>query len=114
MTAPTPAKQENPLINILCNIVVPTVVLINFSTERWLGPLWALIVALVFPISYGIYDLVTRKKKNFLSMLGVISVLIYGGLAIVMVGVLWFAIKDGILHTLNVTDVTGSFSIHPT
>src|SRR5205809_4148674 len=100
MTAPTPAKQENPLINILCNIVVPTVVLINFSTERWLGPLWGLIVALVFPISYGIYDLITRRKKNFLSMLGIISVLLSGGLALAKVGGMWFAVKDALLPTI--------------
>ena len=102
MTAPAPAspKQENPFINIICNIVIPTVVLINFSTERWLGPLWGLIVALIFPISYGIYDLVRRKKKNFLSMLGVASVLLSGGLALAKVGGLWFAIKDALLPTV--------------
>jgi len=100
MTAPTPAKQENPFINIVCNIVIPTVVLINLSSERWLGPLWGLIVALLFPISYGIYDFITRKKKNVLSMLGIISVLLSGGLALAKVGGLWFAIKDALVPTV--------------
>lgn len=101
MTAPSPtAKRENPFINIVCNIVVPTVVLMKFSTDRWLGPLWGLIVALIFPISYGIYDLVTRKKKNVLSMLGVISVLLSGGLALAKLGGMWFAVKETLLPTL--------------
>ncbi len=90
-------KRENPLINLICNIVIPTVVLMNFSTEKRLGPLWGLIVALIFPIGYGTYDLITRKKTNVLSILGFVSVLISGGLALAKIGGLGFAIKDAAL-----------------
>jgi hypothetical protein len=95
-----PAKKENPLINLACNIVVPTVVLMKFSTDRWLGPLWGLIVALAFPIGYGVYDLVRRKKTNTLSILGFISVLLSGGLALLKLGGMWFAVKDAALPTI--------------
>ncbi|MSU47714.1 MAG: MFS transporter [Opitutus sp.] len=98
--SPATPKRENPLINIVCNIVLPTVILMKFSTDRWLGPLWGLIVALIFPVGYGIYDLVTRKKTNFLSILGFFSVLLSGGLALAKVGGLWFAVKDGLVPTL--------------
>jgi hypothetical protein len=102
MTAPiTPAqKRENPFINIICNIAIPSIVLMKFSTDKWLGPLWGLIVALIFPISYGIYDLAKRKKTNFLSILGVVSVLLSGGLALAKVGGMWFAIKESLLPTI--------------
>lgn len=93
-------KRENPLINIVCNIVVPTIVLMNFSTEKRLGPLWGLIVALIFPIGYGIYDLVTRKKTNVLSILGFVSVLLSGGMALAKIGGMGFAIKDALLPFL--------------
>jgi hypothetical protein len=96
----TPRKPENPLINLVCNIVLPTIVLMKFSTDNWLGPLWGLIVALVFPIGYGTYDLITRKKTNFLSILGFISVLLSGGLALAKVGSMGFAIKDALLPTI--------------
>ena len=99
MTA-TPRKPENPLINLVCNIVLPTVVLMKFSTDKWLGPLWGLIVALIFPIGYGIYDLATRKKTNVLSILGFISVLLSGGLALAKIGSMGFAIKDALLPTV--------------
>ena len=97
MSPPPAKKHENPLINLVCNIAIPTVVLTKFSTENWLGPLWGLIVALIFPISYGIYDLVTRKKTNVLSILGFVSVLLSGGLALAKVGGMWFAVKDALL-----------------
>lgn len=97
---PGPTKKENPLLNLVCNIVIPTVVLMKFSSERWLGPLWGLIVALIFPIGYGTYDLITRKKTNFLSILGFVSVLLSGGLALAKVGGMWFAVKDALLPTI--------------
>jgi hypothetical protein len=72
----------------------------KFSTDEWLGPLRGLIVALIFPVSYGVYDLITRKKTNFLSILGFVSVLLSGGLALAKVGGMWFAVKEALLPTL--------------
>ncbi len=98
MTASAPAatvhKRENLLVNIVCNIVVPTLVLTKLSGDHRLGPLWGLIVALLFPLSYGIYDFVRRKKTNFISILGIVSVLLTGGLGLMKVGGFWFAVKD--------------------
>lgn len=88
------------LVNLTCNLVVPTVVLMKFSTDRWLGPMWGMIAALVLPVGYGIYDLAVRRKTNFLSILGTVSVLVSGSLALLKVGGLWFAVKDAILPTL--------------
>ena len=100
MTATTPThKPENLFLNLICNIVLPTVVLMKFSTDRWLGPLWGLVVALIFPISYGVYDLIKRKKTNFLSVLGFISVLLSGGMGLMKANGFWFAVKDAVLPT---------------
>ena len=70
------SKPENFLLNLICNVALPTLVLTKFSTERWLGPVWGLVVALAFPISYGLYDFAVRKKANTLSILGFVSVLL--------------------------------------
>ena len=92
-------KPENLLLNLLCNIAVPTVVLMKFSTERWLGPIWGLVIALSFPISYGLYDLAKRKKTNFLSVLGFVSVLLSGSMGLMKANGFWFAVKDAVLPT---------------
>jgi hypothetical protein len=96
----TAPKKENPLLNLVFNLILPTTVLIWLSKDRLLGPFWGLIVALVFPLGYGIYDLAKRKKTNFLSILGFASVLLSGGLALLKVGGMWFAVKDATLPTL--------------
>ena len=104
MTASAPAatahKRENLLINIVCNIVVPTIVLTKLSGDHRLGPLWGLVVALLFPLGYGIYDFGRRRKANFVSILGIVSVLLTGGLGLMKVGGFWFAVKDAAIPGL--------------
>lgn len=97
---PTPSKKENLLLNFICNLIVPTIVLMRFSSDRFLGPLWGLIVAVAFPLGYGIYDQITRKKTNLLSVLGLISVLLSGGLGLMKAGGIWFAVKDAAVPTV--------------
>ena len=93
-------KRENLFLNLICNLVVPTFALIQLSKDKWLGPLWGLIVALIPPVAYGLYDFVTRKKTNFLSVLGFTSVLLSGSFALMKLGGMWFAVKDAVLPTL--------------
>lgn len=98
MSNPRP-QPENLFLNLICNVALPTLVLTKFSTERWLGPVWGLVVALAFPISYGLYDFAVRKKANTLSILGFVSVLLSGGLGLFKADGFWFAVKDAVLPT---------------
>ena len=93
MTTPRP-KPENLLFNLVCNVVLPTVILAGFSGERWLGPKWGLVSALGFPVGYGLHDFSVRRRWNFISIIGFASVLISGGFGLLKVGGFWFAVKD--------------------
>ena len=89
-----PAKKENLLLNLVFNMVLPSLVLSKLSTEDRLGPAGGLVVALLFPLGYGVWDFVTRRKTNFISVIGFLSVLLTGGLGLLHVGGLGFAIKE--------------------
>ncbi|MEI6862103.1 MAG: VC0807 family protein, partial [Verrucomicrobiota bacterium] len=58
------------------------------------GPKWGLLVALAFPLAYGVHDFARRRRTNFISVLGFASVLITGGFGLMKVDVFWFAVKD--------------------
>ena len=94
-TAHTKKPQENPLINLLFNIILPVVIL-NQLTKRLGhdGPTIALIAALAFPIAYGVYDYIKNKRKNLLSILGIINTLFTGGFALLSLEGFWFAVKE--------------------
>jgi hypothetical protein len=59
-----------------------------------------MIVALVFPLGYGIYDLVRRRKTNLFSVIGVLSVLLTGTLNQMRADGFWFAVKEAAIPTL--------------
>lgn len=99
MSVPPP-KRENLFINLVCNIAVPTFVLTKLSTENRLGPMWGMVVALAFPLGYGVYDLIRRRKTNVFSIVGLCSVLLTGGLNYLKVDGLWFAVKDAAIPLL--------------
>lgn len=105
-------KQENPWLNLVFNILLPVLILNKLS--KFVGPLWALILALAFPLGYGAYDLIKRKKTNALSVLGLLNVLLTGGLALMGIQGMWFAVKEAAFPTLVGLFVLGSaFSKKP-
>lgn len=95
MTTEKKPAQDHPLANILINVLIPVLALSYLSKDPviqemlgkdvkpWhIGPLKALIVALAFPIGYGIWFFVKTRKMNFFSGLGLFSVLLTGGLTL--------------------------------
>ena len=87
-------NKENGLVNLLVNIIIPTVVMMKFSKPEYLGEVKGLIVALAFPIVYGIYDLIKRSKVNFISILGLFSILMTGGIGLLKLDRNWMIVKE--------------------
>ena len=97
--APKP-KPENLWLNLLCNVAVPTAILTWASSEKLLGPQWGLIVAVAFPLGYGLHDFIVRRRTNFISIIGFASVLLSGGFGLMKLDGFWFAVKDAAFPTL--------------
>ncbi|WP_157670909.1 VC0807 family protein [Chitinibacter sp. GC72] len=107
-------KQPNLLINLLLNILIPTLILTKLSTEQWLGPTWAVVAALAFPLGYGLFDLKQSGKVNFISILGVVSVLLTGGISLLELDPKYLAIKEATIPTLiGLTLLISQFTPYP-
>lgn len=102
----TKPKQENAFLNILFNIVLPVFILNRLT--KYLGPGGALVLALAFPLCYGAYDLVKRKKTNAMSILGLLNVGVTGSLAFAGLTGFWFAVKEAAFPLLVGLFVLGS------
>lgn len=87
-------KKENPLINLGCNLIIPTVIMMKFSGDQHLGQVYGLIVALAFPLLYGLYDLLGAGKVNVFSLLGLLSILLTGGIGLMELDKTWMVIKE--------------------
>ncbi|MBB3060209.1 VC0807 family protein [Microbulbifer rhizosphaerae] len=93
-------KKESLLANLLINIVIPTLILTKLSGDNWLGTKWAIVVALAFPLLYGLHDLYRSGKVNFFSALGTISVLLTGGISLLKLDAEYIAIKEAAIPGL--------------
>lgn len=100
------SKPENGFMNLIFNILLPVLILNKGS--KFVGPLWALVIALAFPLGYGAYDLIKRRKFNAFSALGLLNVLFTGGLALMGLNGFWFAVKEAAFPTLVGAFVLGS------
>ena len=92
--SPEIPKQENLLLNLGMNLILPVVILNKGKDWFELSPNTILIIALAFPLGYGIYDFATRKKFNFFSIIGFISVLLTGGIGLLELDNRWLAVKE--------------------
>lgn len=99
-------EKENGFLNLIFNILIPVLILNKLS--KFIGPFWALILALAFPLGYGAYDLIKRKKVNAFSVLGLLNVMFTGGLALMGVSGIWFSIKEAAFPLLVGCFVFGS------
>ncbi len=107
-------KQENPLLSIALNILIPSLILMKLSDPDKLGPVWGLVIALLFPIGYGLYDFIDRKKVNVVSILGLVSVFLTGVFTIIELPPKWIAIKEAAIPGLiGLTILLSTFSRYP-
>ncbi len=88
-------KQENVFISMLCNLIIPVFILQKGAKLGFEGAATlSLVVALSFPLIYGIIDYRKNKNKNIISILGVVNILITGVFAIAQLKGQWFALKE--------------------
>ena len=117
MTSKKQYKTEKPLHSVLFNIFIPVLILKNGNkwldkyfgdTEnihKWMDyldyPSLVFAIALIFPLAYFIYDFITRKNINVISILGFINILLTGGIGVFgsKFGLTknWFILKEGLL-----------------
>lgn len=99
INTPTPAHspqthKPRPMVDLLISILIPSFILMKMSDAEQLGASGALIVALAFPLCWGLFELVKYRKFNFIALLGLISVALTGGIGLLQLDTQWLAVKE--------------------
>ena len=95
-----PEHKPRPMIDLLVSIVIPSFILMKLSGSEDLGATTALIVALAFPLAWGLFERFQYKKTNFIALLGLISVLLTGGIGLLQLDPQWLAVKEAAIPAL--------------
>jgi hypothetical protein len=85
---------------MLISIVIPSLILMNLSDDENLGASMALIVALSFPLGWGLFEFIRYQKTNFIAILGLVSVLLTGGIGLLQLDVEWLAVKEAAIPAI--------------
>ncbi|KXI28533.1 VC0807 family protein [Paraglaciecola hydrolytica] len=93
-------KPGGMLGNLAFNIVIPVLIMTKLSGEDSLGPAWSIVVALLFPIGFGLWDLKQSGKVNAFSILGIVSVILTGGISLLKLPAEYIAIKEAAIPAI--------------
>jgi|TARA_B110000438_G_scaffold273680_1_gene293265 hypothetical protein len=106
-------KPESIWWNLGLNVILPVLVL--RKGDQFIGsPAAVLVLALAFPVGYFFYDLKTRGKKNFISILGFVSVLLTGGIGLLELPRFWVIVKEAAIPGILGLAILGSlFTPYP-
>lgn len=92
---PTPKdKKPNPLLEIGITIALPALILTKLSADDRLGHSGALLLALAFPLVWGVWDGWKRRKVSWMAALGVASTLLTGAIGLLALDAKWLAVKE--------------------
>ena len=100
MTPATHTRKPGPLTDLLVSLVIPSIILMKFSGEEHLGASTALIVALAFPLSWGLLEFFRHRQINFIALLGLVSIILTGGIGLLQLHPQWLAIKEATIPGL--------------
>ena len=106
-------KRENGFHSLLFNILIPVIILTQ-GDRLIANAASVLVIALVFPVGYFIWDYQRRRKVNFISILGFVSVLLTGGVGVLQLPRFWFIVKETAIPAIIGLAVIGSlFTRYP-
>ena len=111
---PTPPAAANPWIEIAVTIIVPSVVLMQACGEGALGPMGALLLALAFPLGWGLNNWRLRRGFGPMAAIGLVSTVATGGIALLKLDGSWFAVKEaGVSALFGVAVALSAFTRKP-
>lgn len=81
-------------LNIALNLVLPVLILMRGGAVLGWPALLVLLLAVAFPLGWGMFELVWRGRYNMYSLVGLAGVVMTGGIGILQLPARWLAVKE--------------------
>ncbi|WP_299801700.1 VC0807 family protein [uncultured Shewanella sp.] len=110
----TSTHKPRPMVDLLVSIAIPAFILMKLSGDDQLGASGGLMLALSFPLGWGIFELIKYKKFNFIALLGLANVLLTGGIGLLELDLKWLAIKEAAIPAvIGIAVLISTFTSKP-
>ena len=104
----SPSATRSPLLEVGITLLIPSLILMQFSRPEHLGAAGALLVALALPIGWGLRELARSRKFSLFAGLGIVSLLLTGGIGLLQLDARWLAVKEAAIPAMLGLIVAGS------
>ncbi|MCK8044739.1 MFS transporter [Shewanella sp. 1CM18E] len=110
----TSTHKPRPMVDLLVSVFIPAFILMKLSGDEQLGASGGLMLALSFPLGWGIFELIKYKKFNFIALLGLANVLLTGGIGLLELDLKWLAIKEAAIPAvIGIAVLISTFTSKP-
>lgn len=116
MSHPEQANQNmnRLLIDLVCCVILPTLILKYLSSDTRLGTNGALLFALSLPLIIGVWELISVRKIGIIPILGVIGILLTGGIGLLKLPKEYIAYKEALIPAvIGLITVATTFTSKP-
>ena len=102
------------MVELLITLIIPSLILMKLSGPENLGAVYALLLALAFPLGWGVRDYLLQRKLNLFAALGLISILLTGGIGLLQLDTRWLAVKEAAIPGLiGLAEVISAYTRQP-
>ncbi|MCL1140127.1 VC0807 family protein [Shewanella pneumatophori] len=110
----TSTHKPRPMVDLLVSIAIPAFILMKLSGDEQLGASGGLMLALSFPLGWGIFELIKYRKFNFIALLGLANVGLTGGIGLLELDLKWLAIKEAAIPAaIGIAVLISTFTSKP-
>ena len=102
------SANRSPLLEIALTLLIPSLILMQLSKPEHLGAAGALVLALAFPVAWGLRQLAQTGGFGLFAGLGVVSLLLTGGIGLLELDPSWLAVKEAAVPAVLGLVVAGS------
>jgi hypothetical protein len=85
-------------LQLMLNFVLPFIILTRFSSEEYLGPIGAMLIALAFPIALEIANIYKRRKFSLVSIIAIVGILTTGAISLLGLSEGWLAVRRSVSY----------------
>ncbi len=96
------------LLKPLFTIVIPIAILLTLSDADRLGAIPALLLSLVLPLAYGVWELARIRRVDVTAAIGIVSLLFTGLIGLFELPTEWFAVKEAAIPLIFSVLIAGS------
>ena len=94
-------KPISASTQLTIGFAIPTIILLFFSDESKLGPLWSMVLSLAFPVMLELFSFATGRKASLISLFSIVGILLIGVISLLGLSEQWLGVRRAAIYVVG-------------